>query len=152
MHSRQSRANRSQRAASAQRVRLKGRLALMAGIVAMAAFIAGGKGNGQETMPNPLQPRPVPMPERNRIPDVNDQMKFHEQNARNRNFEAANAERKRQIDDETGKLLILAKDLKSKMDKLGDEPMPPVLVKEASVIEILANDVKVKMKMTVGGG
>lgn len=123
----------------------------IAACIAMAAVLATTTGNSQQTPP-PRSPHPILLPEANHLPDVNDQMKMHEHNVKQQNFEAANVERKRQIDDETAKLLVLARDLKSKMDKLGNEPLPPVLVKEASVIEILANDVKLKMKMTVGGG
>jgi len=82
---------------------------------------------------------------------VNDQMVMKEQNAKKKDFSAANAERKRQIDDEAVKLLILAKDLKAKMEKAGNDPLSPTLVREAEVIELLAGDLKLKMKMTVGG-
>lgn len=53
------------------------------------------------------------------------------------------------MDDEANKLLILAKDLKAKADNLGSGPLPPTLMREAEVIEILANDLKEKMKLTV---
>jgi hypothetical protein len=113
--------------------------------------VAAIAGNSQQTPP-PRTPHPILLPEANHLPDINEQMKLNQQTAKKQNFDAANAERKRQIDDETAKLLILAKDLKTKVDNLGGEPLPPVLVREADVIEILANDVKVKMKMIVGGG
>jgi hypothetical protein len=58
-------------------------------------------------------------------------------------------ERKRVIDDETNKLLILARDLKMKTDNLGSAPLTRTMVREAEVIELLANDVKKKMKLTV---
>ena len=66
--------------------------------------------------------------------------------------EALNALRQRQIAEETVKLLILARDLKSQMDKLGEQPMPALLLREAEVIEILARDVQAKMTLTVGPG
>jgi hypothetical protein len=119
--------------------------------IATALVLAAIMGNSQQAPP-PRTPHPILLPEANHLPDVNDQLKLNQQNSKKLNFEAANVERKRQIDDETTKLLILARDLKTKMDGLGGGPLPPVLVKEASVIEILANDVKIKMKMTVGGG
>lgn len=75
---------------------------------------------------------------------------MRERNARKENFEAANAMRKRLLDDEALKLLILAQDLKAKTDKLGSGPLPPLVEKEASLIEFLAKDVKEKMKLTVG--
>ena len=82
---------------------------------------------------------------------MNDQLKLHEQNSKKQDFDAANAERKRQLDDESAKLLILARDLKMQMDKIGTDPLPARVLREAEVIEILARDVKEKMKMTVGG-
>jgi hypothetical protein len=68
------------------------------------------------------------------------------------NFDAANALRTKQIIDDTTKLLILSRDLKAKTDKIGNEPLPKILVREAEVIELLAHDVQRKMKLTVGGG
>ncbi len=78
-------------------------------------------------------------------------MKLHQQNSKKQDFDAANAERKRQLDDESAKLLILARDLKLQMDNIGTDPLPARVLREAEVIEILARDVKEKMKMTVGG-
>jgi len=151
VQTRQTQVNPGEGSATTARSPLRTRWVRIAASVAAAIILTAISGNSQSSPP-PRTPHPILLPEANHLPDVNDQLKLHQQNVKQQNFAVANAERKRQIDDETGKLLILAKDLKSKMDKLGDEPMPPVLVKEASVIEILANDVKVKMKMTVGGG
>lgn len=72
-----------------------------------------------------------------------------EKSAKTKNFAAANEARKHAIEEETNKLLILAKDLKAKTDNLGSGPLSPTLLREAEVIEILANDVKQKMKLTV---
>jgi len=104
-----------------------------------------------EQDPSPLRPHPIILPEANHLPDVNDQMKLHQQNSKNLNFEAVNAERKRQLDDESAKLLILARDLKLQTDQLGTSPLSQKALREAEVIEILARDVKEKMKLTVGG-
>jgi hypothetical protein len=60
--------------------------------------------------------------------------------------------RQSQIVEETVKLLILARDLKSQMDKVGDQPLPAMLLREAEVIEILARDVQAKMTLTIGPG
>ena len=122
---------------------------IVLGFAAAAALFTGIARAQQEPPPRP--PHPILLPEANHLPDVNDQMVMKEQNAKKKDFSAANAERKRQIDDEAVKLLILAKDLKSKMEKAGNDPLSPTLVREAEVIELLAGDLKVKMKMTVGG-
>jgi hypothetical protein len=65
------------------------------------------------------------------------------------NFSAANAQRKLYIDDETNKMLILARDLKAKIDGLGTGRPSATMLREAAVIEFLAKDIKEKMKLTV---
>jgi hypothetical protein len=99
--------------------------------------------------PNPRQT--LLQPEANRPPDANALMKMDQQHRRKNNFDAANALRQQQIDDETKKLLILANDLKQQMDKLGDRPVSDHLVREAEVIEALARDVQKKMTLTIKG-
>lgn len=94
-----------------------------------------------------VPPKPIVIPNRNL--DSHELNDLAQKNARRKNFEAANEARKKVIEDETNKLLILARDLKAKTANLGSGPMPPMLVREAEVIEILANDVKEKMRLTV---
>jgi hypothetical protein len=118
--------------------------------LAALGILSGFDGRGQQGPP-PRTPKPILLPEANRPPDKNDLMVMKQQNLKNQSFEAANAERKRQMDDESTKLLLLAKDLKEQTDKLGDSPLTPRAVREAEVIEILARDLKDKMKLTVGG-
>lgn len=119
--------------------------------LAAVVFLSATAGRGQQDPP-PRAPHPILLPEANHLPDVNDQMVLKEQNKKKKDFSAANAERKRQMDDESAKLLILAKDLKTQTDNLDGNPLPPRAVREAEVIEFLAHDLKEKMKMTVGGG
>jgi hypothetical protein len=88
----------------------------------------------------------------NQPPDAIAQMKSREHRAGQQKFDIFNALRQRQIADETLKLLILARDLKSQMDNMGAQPMPARLLREAEVIEILARDVQAKMTLTVGAG
>jgi hypothetical protein len=88
----------------------------------------------------------------NQPPDANLRMKQNQKHFRQQDFDVANAARQRQITDETAKLLILARDFKSRMDKLGGEPLPPELIREAEVIEILARDVQTKVILIVGAG
>lgn len=93
------------------------------------------------------QPRPIVIPNRTLDPhELND---LERKDAKRRNLDAANAARKRVIDDETNRLLILARDLKAKTDRLGTGTLTPTMVREAEVIELLANDVKEEMKLTV---
>jgi len=117
----------------------------MVGCLAVATLPVGA-GEGQQG-PVSTPPRPIVIP--NRTLDSHELNDLAEKNARKRNFDAANEARKRLIDDETNKLLILARDMKARTDELGSGPLPPMLVREAAVIELLANDVKEKMKLTV---
>jgi hypothetical protein len=107
---------------------------------ALPAFAADGQQGSAQ-----VAPRPIVIP--NRTLDSHELKDLAEKNARKKNFDAANAERKRVIDDETNKLLILARDLKAKTDN--NAPLTPTMAREAEVIQFLANDVKEKMKLTV---
>ena len=84
-------------------------------------------------------------------PDANEQMAMREQNAKNANFDAANLERKRQIADDSAKLLKLASDLKSEVDKTSKDTLSLGVIRKADEIEKLAHNVKEKMKLTMGG-
>jgi nitric oxide reductase activation protein len=77
-------------------------------------------------------------------------MRMHEENAKQQNFEAANAERKKQIADDTEKLLKLATDLKAEVDKTNKDTLSLGVIRKADEIEKLAHIVKEKMKLTVG--
>ena len=118
---------------------------LASGLIAVAC-LATGKGYGQQGAAQAI-PRPIVIP--NRTLDSHELKELAEKNERKKNYEAANVERKRVIDDETNKLLILARDLKMKTDNLGSAPLTATMVREAEVIELLASDVKEKMKLTV---
>lgn len=93
--------------------------------------------------------RPYLVPEANRLPDANDQMKLHEQQTRKQSFEAANVERKKQIADDSTRLLKLATDLKAEVDKTNKDTLSLSVIRKADEIEKLAHNVKEKMKLTV---
>jgi len=132
-------------------IRLRSRsLVVRVAVVAAAMVVLSGMSATPQQSPPPRPPHPILLPEANHLPDVNDQMKMREDETKKQNFDAVNALRTQQIADDTAKLLILTKDLKVQMEKVGDEPLPPRLVREAEVIEILAHDVQTKMTLTVG--
>jgi hypothetical protein len=106
---------------------------------------------GQQQVPS-LPHRPPPPPEASGLPDANDRIRMREEHAKVRNFAAANAERKRQITDDSAKLLSLAADLKAEMDKAGKDTLWLNVILKADEIERLAHNVKQKMILTVGGG
>jgi hypothetical protein len=87
-----------------------------------------------------------------RIPDANTQSDINGQDSKDKDFEAANAERKKQIANDSAKLLKLATDLKSEVDKTNKDTLSLNVIRKADEIEKLAHDVKEKMKLTVGPG
>src|SRR6266568_4318884 len=84
----------------------------------------------------------------NAIPDANAQMESREKQGKQRNFEAANAERKKQIADDSTKLLTMAMALKAEVDKTTKDTLSLTVIRRAEEIEKLAHNVKEKMKLT----
>ena len=93
--------------------------------------------------------RPILSPEANRPPDANAQMAMHEQQTKKTSFEAANTERKRQISEDSTRLLKLATDLKTEVDKTSKDTLSLGVIRKADEIERLAHTVKEKMKLTM---
>jgi hypothetical protein len=83
-------------------------------------------------------------------PDANQQMEMRDQQTKKQSFEAANAERKKQIADDSAKLLKLATDLKAEVDNTSKDTLSLNVIRKADQIEKLAHSVKEKMKLTVG--
>jgi hypothetical protein len=113
---------------------------------------AAAQSNSQSPLSNP-PPRPsgITLPAANRIPDANDQMEMREQQTKTQNYAAANAERKKQISDDTTRLLRLAGELKTEVDKTSKDTLSLDVIRRADEIERLAHIVKEKMKLSVGG-
>jgi len=114
-------------------------------LAAMAA-LAGA----QQQTPN--LSRPIPIPVITVPPDPNQQMEMHEQAQKDKsaNFAAANAERKKQISDDSARLLKLATELKEEVDNTTKDTLSVAVIRKADEIERLAHNVKQKMKLTVG--
>lgn len=71
--------------------------------------------NAQQTtayQPAQYIDRTYPVPAGNRLPDKNAQMSMKEKLARKKDLDAANVERKRQIDEDSAEFLEAAKELK----------------------------------------
>jgi hypothetical protein len=110
-----------------------------------------GQSNQTQTLLNP-QPKPTSIisPDANRPPDKNQQMEMREQQLKKRNFDAANAERKRQINQDSALLLRLANELKVEMAKTPEDELSVSEMRKIEDIERLARNVQQKMKLTVG--
>jgi hypothetical protein len=120
-------------------------IAVLVAVCAVALTPIAGEGLLESGMQFPKLP-----PEINHIPDANEQMKMNEQQAKSKNFEAINAERKRQLSEESAMLLKLATDLKSEVDKTSKDTLSLNVIRKAGDIEKLAHDVKEKMKLSIG--
>jgi len=86
----------------------------------------------------------------NQPPDPNAQMLMRDQQSKQRNFAAVNAERKKQIAEDSAKLMKLAADLRAEVDKTTRDTLSLNVIRHADEIEKLAHSVKEKMKLTVG--
>jgi len=89
-------------------------------------------------------------PEVVRVPDAIDQSKINDHQAEKQNFDAANAARKKEIADDSSKLLKLATDLKAEVDKTNKDTLSLSVIRKADAIEKLAHNVKEKMKLSIG--
>jgi hypothetical protein len=113
------------------------------------AILAGAAQPGQQT-PARNPDKPYLLPEANRLPDVNQQMEMREQASKPETYAAANVERKKQISDDSTRLLKLATELKTEVDKTTKDTLSLNVIRKADEIERLAHNVKEKMKLTVG--
>lgn len=86
-------------------------------------------------------------------PDANAQMEMRDQqqDTKQTDFTAANGERKKQISDDSTKLLKLATELKNEVDKTTKDTLSLDVIRKADEIERLARSVKEKMKLEAGG-
>jgi hypothetical protein len=89
------------------------------------------------------------LPEANRPPDANQQMEMREEKSRRQNFDAANAERLRQMTQATAMLETMAIALKAEVDNSSSTELSENAVHKAETIEKLAQIVKDQMKLTV---
>ncbi len=119
--------------------------------IAAVAALTGASFSGQQT-PAPNTDKPYLLPEANRLPDVNQQMEMKEQQqAKPADYATANQERKKQIADDSAKLLKLAAELKTAVDKTTKDTLSLDVIRKADEIERLAHSVKEKMRLEAGG-
>jgi HAMP domain-containing protein len=117
-------------------------------LVLIPAF--AGRAQSPTSPISPLRMDKVDLPTPiNQAPDPNVQMQMHDQQTRQQGFAAANAERKKQISDDSARLLKLAGDLKSEVDKTNKDNLSLNVIRKADEIEKLAHSVREKMKLTV---
>jgi hypothetical protein len=113
------------------------------------AFLLAVADSGQQA-PMGSPDRPYLLPEANRPLDANQRMIMQDQQQKKANFEAVNVERKKQLSDDSVRLLKLANELKTEVDKTDKDTLSISVIRKADEIERLAHVVKEKMKLTVG--
>jgi hypothetical protein len=84
----------------------------------------------------------------NRLPDTNDEARMHQDKTGQANFDAANAQRKKEVSEDTAKLVKLANDLKAEIDSTDKDTLSVSAIKKAEAIEKLAKSLKQKMTVT----
>lgn len=106
---------------------------------------------GLQSIMMPPKPTSIILPAANRLPDANDRMEMQQRDLKRASYEAANAERMRQLDSDSALILKLSAELKAEIDKTPQDTLSLSVVRKAEEIERLAHNVQVKMKLTVGG-
>jgi|SRR5579859_2046045 len=85
----------------------------------------------------------------NQRPDANRLLEMNARRATLQRFTAANMERKRQIADDSARLLRLASELNAELRRAENEGLPRTATAKVETIEKLAHAVEEKMKLTV---
>jgi hypothetical protein len=119
-------------------------------VAVMAALSGGAQSNPPTGGPVRFDKTDLPTAI-NQPPDPNAQMEQQNQQTAQKSFAAANTERRKQIADDSARLLKLATDLKSEVDKTTKDTLSLSVIRKAGEIEKLAHDVKEKMKLTAAG-
>lgn len=86
----------------------------------------------------------------NQPPDANSLMAMRNQEGKGKNYAAVNAERRKQISEDSARLLKLAQELMAEVEKASKDTLSLNVVRKAEAIEKLAHSVREKMKLTVG--
>jgi hypothetical protein len=85
----------------------------------------------------------------NQRPDANRVQEINTKRMQTQRFAAANAERKRQLDEDSARLLRLTAELNAELGKTGEAEVPLTAAARVDMIEKLAHAVKDKMKLTM---
>jgi hypothetical protein len=85
----------------------------------------------------------------NKRPDANQLSVINSRRVQLHLFAAANAERMRQLTDDSTRLLQIATELNSELTEVDKADVPAAAATKADMIEQLAHAVKEKMKLTV---
>lgn len=118
-------------------------------LLGSAAHLDAHAQSGQTPVSQPQPSHSILRPEANRLPDANDIMEMRQTKVSQAKLEAANLERKRQIDSDTALLLKLAGEVKAEIDKDPGNAGSPVEMAKVEAIRRLAHGIQVKMKLAI---
>jgi hypothetical protein len=122
-----------------------------AACVALLASLGGIAQDSRQPPGGALRTDKVNLPTPiNQPPDANAQLRMLAQMNKEQNYTVTNEQRRKQIVDDTVKLLKLASDLKSEIESTGKSTLSLNVIRKADEIEKLAHSVKERMKLTVG--
>jgi len=85
----------------------------------------------------------------NQLPDANRLMEINTKRIQTQRFAAANLERKRQMSEDSARLLQFAAELNAEVEQPGPQLLSLTVKAKADMIEKLAHAVKEKMKLTL---
>jgi hypothetical protein len=125
---------------------LSPRLRIAVCFLVLAVVVAGAAQAGQQPTPSASTALPIVSQE----PQANSPTQVQEQPARQQAGEPANADRGRQIAEQSAKLLQLATSLKAEVDKSNKDTLSIAVYRKANEIERLAHSVREAMKLTAG--
>jgi hypothetical protein len=123
--------------------------ACLAALTILAGSARPGQVPGQQE-PGPNLDKPYLVPDANRLPNVNDQMRMREKKIAKQNFDAINLLRKKQISEDSNNLVTLAMALKAEVERTKSRELSPSALRKADGIERLAHNVKEMMQLTIG--
>jgi hypothetical protein len=126
-------------------------LGVLAGLTGIAIVPVVGEGRLQQGPPGPPPNPPGVTPHQiYPTPAAKGMSDGDAEQTRQVDYEAANAERKRRIADESARLLKLATELKAEVDKTTKDTLSLNVIRKADEIEKLAHSVKETMKLSAG--
>ena len=120
----------------------------MVGLLSVAC-VAQGATSTPTTAVGYLPDRATTVTAVNQRPDANRLLEINTKRVLAQRFAAANAERKRQLDEDTARLFKLVAELNSELEKTDGAEVPLTAATRIDMIEKLAHAVKEKMKLTM---
>ena len=118
--------------------------------LAAAFFLAGAAQSGQQPQtPAASHGTPDPVPQAKNAEGENARIEAIDEKAPQQTGDVAGARHSRQIADDSAKLLKLATDLKTEVDKTNRNTLSLRVIRTADELEHLAHNVHEKAKLTV---